>query len=112
MLQQSLEAAAESLMTSPDLLDCWFVFEGKARLELSEMQAERAAQLFGIAQTQRENDDAFSFALTESEQSDYQGMLAATRAAIGNDVFERAFTRGLAMTIGDAVQFALQEADQ
>jgi tetratricopeptide (TPR) repeat protein len=104
LLQQSLEASAESLMISPDLLDCWFIFEGKARLELSDANAERAARLFGAASTQRIKDD---YPLTEFERPGYDAAITEARAEIGDAAFEQAFANGQAMTIAQVIQFAL-----
>jgi hypothetical protein len=69
-------------------------------------QAERAAQFFGAAWTQREKDDYLP--LTEFERPDYEAAIAEARSAIGDAAFDAAFAKGQAMTIEQVLKFALE----
>jgi tetratricopeptide (TPR) repeat protein len=104
-LSQALEAAVESLNQGLTLLLSCFIFEGKAYLELSDGQVEHAALFFGVAQTQRENDN---YPLTEFELPLYKAAIAQARSAIGDAAFEAAFAKGQAMTLEESIQFALE----
>ena len=110
MLDDSLAGAAEYLNQNSisKLSDSYFLFEGKARLELLNGRAERAAQLFGAAWTQREIDD---YPLTEFERPDYGAAIASARSAIGDAAFDAAFAKGKAMKIEQVVQFALEDQE-
>jgi predicted ATPase len=85
------------------------VLEGMARLELAEGRAERTAQLLGACFKRREK---YAITLSEFELCDYEAVIADARAALGDDAFEQAFAKGQAMSPGQAVEFALQGADQ
>jgi len=108
MLDDSLVGAAEYLNQNSisKLSDSYFLFEGKARLELLNGQAARAAQLFGIAWTQREEDD---YPLTEFERPDYEAAIGEARFAISDAAFEETFAKGQAMSLLQAVEFALEK---
>ena len=106
ILNQVLEAAAESIDQIPDIADGWLVIEGKARLELMAGRAERAAQLFGAAWTWREKNNDL---LTEFERPDYEAALASARSAIGGIAFDEAFAKGQTMTIEHILAFASEE---
>jgi tetratricopeptide (TPR) repeat protein len=85
------------------------ITEGMARLELTDGRLERAAYFFGISWNARQWDD---FPLTEAERPNYNAVIAATRAAMGDENFEMTFEQGKAMTLEDAIAFGLEENSQ
>jgi predicted ATPase/serine/threonine protein kinase len=111
LLNASLKSAAEFISQDqiPEYFTVGYILEGKARLELLERRAERAAQLFGASWTRREQE---IFLLTEFERPDYEAAIAEARSATGDAAFEAAFIKGQAMTLEEAVEFALQEGDR
>ena len=107
-IDRSIEAMAELLdqgQTSSSLPFAWLAFEGCARRELMNGRAERAAQFFGAAWSQRRKDDCL---LTEFERPGYESVVASARSAIGDDFFDQAFAKGMAMTLEQTVKFALE----
>jgi predicted ATPase/class 3 adenylate cyclase len=106
MLNQSFESALEYSHQTSEFSDSHFILEGKARLELMDGRAQRAAQLFGAAWTQREKDDYPP--LTEFERPDYEAAIASARSALGDAAFDEAFAKGRAMTIEQILAFALE----
>jgi hypothetical protein len=106
LLTASLESAAEFISQDqiPEYFTVGHILEGKARLELSDGRAERAAQIFGASWTRREQE---TFPLTEFERPDYEAAIAEARSATGDAAFEAAFIKGQAMTLKEAVEFAL-----
>jgi predicted ATPase/class 3 adenylate cyclase len=109
LLNHSLESAVEYAHQSSNFSDSHFILEGKARLELMDGRAERAAQLFGAAWAGREKDD---YPLTEFERPDYEAAIAEARSAIGDAAFDDAFAKGQAMTIEQTIIFALEESNE
>ena len=107
-LSQSLEAAVEALAQGLTLMLPCLPIEGQAYLELADGRAKRAAQLFGAASTLREKED---YRRNEFERPFYEAAIAETRAAIGGDAFDALFKKGQAMTIEEAVAFAIQQAE-
>lgn len=67
-------------------------------------QTEQAAQIFGSAAALRENLRA---PLMDVEREEHEPHVAAARAALGEDAFERCWSLGQRMTIDDAIAFAL-----
>jgi hypothetical protein len=83
--------------------------EALARLDISEESAERAALLFGASRASREKID---FHLSQFERPFYDDAIAEVRAILGEAAFEQAFAKGQAMSLEQAIEFALQEAGQ
>ena len=110
ILRQAFLSVYEYLDQNPwaNPPEIWFLFDGKARLELMDSRAEHAAQFFGIAWTRREKED---YPLTEFERPDYEACIAEIRTAIGDAAFEEAFAKGLGMTFAQALQFALEDQE-
>ena len=67
---------------------------------------ERAARLFGAAEALRERVGA---PLTPGGRADYDRRVAATTAALGSAAFNAAWAKGLAMTLEEAIAYALEE---
>jgi predicted ATPase/class 3 adenylate cyclase len=107
LLNASLESAAEFIDQAqiPEYFHVWSILEGKARLELSDGRAERAAQFFGASWTRREQE---TYLLTEFERPDYEAAIAQARSAIGDTAFDAAFAKGQAMSLEESIQFALE----
>jgi predicted ATPase/class 3 adenylate cyclase len=107
ILKQAFLSANEYLDQNPWATppEIWFLFDGKARLELMDGQAERAAQLFGIAWSRREQED---YPLTQFERPDYEARIAEIRSELGTATCEEAFARGQGMTVRQGIEFALR----
>jgi hypothetical protein len=71
--------------------------------------AEAGARLFGAAERLREELGA---PIPATERTRYEAGLAMSRSAIGNEVFERAWAAGRALSLDDAVSEALVIARQ
>jgi hypothetical protein len=67
---------------------------------------DRAVRLFGAAEALRE---AMGQLPNPQDQADYGSRLAATRSRPGVVAFEAAWAEGRAMTLQQAIEYALQE---
>jgi hypothetical protein len=83
--------------------------EGFAMLAVLEEQHARAAWLFGAVAAQSEHDGR---RWSPQERSDYKGQVAATSAALGEQAFAAAWAAGRAMSLEEAVVFALREPSE
>lgn len=83
--------------------DFWFIFDGKARLEITDKRYKRAATLFGVSWAQREEAVLLP---TPAERPDYEARIAEIRAGIGDAAFEAAFQKGQEMSVKDALLLA------
>jgi predicted ATPase/class 3 adenylate cyclase/DNA-binding CsgD family transcriptional regulator len=72
------------------------VLEGFAKLTAAQQQAELAARLLGAAEVLRE---AIGAHLPLDERDDYDQAVAATRKALGEEAFARAWAKGRAMPL-------------
>jgi tetratricopeptide (TPR) repeat protein len=77
-----------------------------AGLEAALGQAERAARLFGAADVLRE---AMGVRLSVSEREAYDRDIAVARSALGEGPFAAAWAAGRALSLEDAIRFALDE---
>ncbi len=68
----------------------------------------RAATLWGAAQMLLEGGEAARYA-NAPERSLDEGAMAAGRSHLGAEVFEAAWAKGMAMTLEQAVAYALEE---
>jgi non-specific serine/threonine protein kinase len=106
LAEQSLVEAltlAEALgagETTAGVLECF------AELSLAKHAAERAARIFGASERLR---DEIVAPIQFNERADYESAIAAARAALGDDAFERAWAEGRAMTLDEAVRYALAD---
>ena len=82
------------------------VLESFAALALAQAQPERAAQMWGAAEAFRE---AIGSPLPPSERARYDRQVAQARAAAGEEVFAAAWEQGRAMSLEQAIQYALEE---
>ena len=102
----------ESLVIFWDLRDRWGValsVEGLAYVASAQASPTRATRLWGVASRLREE---IGCPLPPSERSRYDRELAATRTAIDDDAaFDRAWKEGGAMTIDQAIDYALGQGN-
>jgi hypothetical protein len=88
-------------------LGCVVGLEGLAALAVALGQSERAARLFGAAEELRE---AMGFRpLWPSERAEHERPVTAVRTALGQEAFAAAWTEGRAMSLEDAIAYALAE---
>jgi non-specific serine/threonine protein kinase len=83
--------------------------EGLAGLAAAQGQAIRAARLFGAAQAVR---DTFGARMPASERTEYEHNMAAARALLDDAAFNAAWAEGRAMTMEQAVEYALSEFNE
>jgi len=83
-------------------LEC-FAFIAKA-----QEQTERAAKLFGVAEALREK---INIAMMPQEQIEYDREIVDLRANIDEKTFASHWAEGRAMTMEQAIEFALQKPD-
>jgi hypothetical protein len=65
-----------------------------------------AAQLLGAALDRREKEN---YPITEMNRPDYDGWINIVRTALGAEIFNQLFEKGQAMTVKEAIAFALEE---
>ena len=97
----------ESLELRRDLCDRWGIaecLEGLATVSGAK-QGERAAHLFGTAQVLRE---AMSAARPATERADYERDVSDVRRKLGETAFSAAWADGRAMTLDEAIAYALE----
>ncbi len=80
--------------------------EGLAEVVCSQGKHERAGRLFGAAEALRE---VIGAPLPPSDRSDYDRHLNVARDALGEEAFTTAWTQGRAMTLEQAIAYALDE---
>jgi len=81
--------------------------EGLAVTASTRGESERAARLFGAADALRE---AAGVTLPPPHRAIHEPRVAAVRAALRPEVFESAWTAGRAMSLEQAVRYALQRS--
>jgi predicted ATPase/class 3 adenylate cyclase len=81
--------------------------EGLAHLARQQSDWDRAARLWGAAESLRE---AVGTPLLSEEREEYERDQAAVREALGEEAFAAAWVEGGAMTMEQAIAYALQEA--
>jgi hypothetical protein len=80
--------------------------EGMAGVALLGGEAGRAARLFGAAEALRETIGAV---VGPSDRREYDRMVTAARTALGEEALTARWTEGRAMTLEQAVAYALDE---
>src|SRR5262249_5227198 len=80
--------------------------EGLAAVTVAQAQPERAARLFGAAERLREEIGA---CVPRAERADHERSVAAVRTALGEEAFAAAWAAARALSLEQAVAFALQE---
>ena len=99
----------ESLGIHRDLGDRWrmsSVLDGLAEAARARGHLERAARLFGAAKALRET---IATPIPPCERDDHDRNISAALAGLGEEAFARARARGLAMTLEEALQYALSD---
>ncbi|MGH7543558.1 MAG: hypothetical protein ACREK7_06415 [Gemmatimonadota bacterium] len=81
---------------------------GLAAISLANGQAERAARLYGVVESLRENA---RLVLSPADHAEYESTRAASLAALGDEGFQKAFESGKALTYDQAVALAEESAD-
>jgi len=105
---QTSALGAQSLRLCRDLGYKWGMaagLEGLAAVAGVQSQPERAARLFGAAMALRESIGA---TLPPDEHPAYERTLAATRAQLDEATFAAAWAEGRAMTLEQAIAYALE----
>ena len=72
-------------------------------------QADRGARLLGVRETLRASvyvEDFYPFMVRERERH-----IAAARAQLGEEAFNKAWSEGAAMTLDQAIEYALKESE-
>lgn len=81
-----------------------YALEGSPSLAHAEEQMERGARLFGAAHALRE---AIRTHLTPAEREENDQRIAFVRETLGEDAFTADWDAGRAMTLDEAVEYAL-----
>jgi hypothetical protein len=81
-----------------------YSLSGFACLALAEEELERAARIFGAVDSIREGLGSLLEAILQSE---YEHAKAVTRELLGEEDFTAAWSSGYAMSMEDAVRYAL-----
>jgi hypothetical protein len=105
--ERALKLYAESLVLSRDFgikLAIQGCFYGMASVSASLGQSERAARLFAAAEVVREG---IAYALPGPDRNEFQDTIGAIRAKIGDTAFTAASAEGRAMTLEQAIEYAL-----
>lgn len=108
-LGRAEELLQESLGVHHDLGDRWrmaTVLEGLAEVACAQGEFERAVRLFGAAEVLRE---AIGTPVPLCERPDRDGNVASARARLDGAAWEAAWAEGQAMSLGEAVGYALAE---
>jgi len=104
----SAEASfVESLAIARELADPFatmWALERLAELAAAKHGHKRAATILGAAAHVREE---IGLSLPLHDEREHKRVAAATRAALGDDAFDQARREGSAMTLDDAVRYAL-----
>jgi non-specific serine/threonine protein kinase len=79
---------------------------GMAAVAVARGEAERAARLFGAGDEARR---AGGYVRERVDEAAIQHYLAASRAALDEEVFRKAWEQGRAMLLEEAIEFALKE---
>jgi len=85
------------LMFTLALSPCCDLFDARG-------ESERAARLFAAAEVVREDID---YALPVPDRDEYEGTVAGIRTTIGGMTFAAAWAEGRAMTLEQAIEYAL-----
>jgi DNA-binding CsgD family transcriptional regulator/tetratricopeptide (TPR) repeat protein len=105
----------ESLVLCKELGDRMIAsesLEGMACLSAAKGEAWRAARLFGAAQALWETlREAVAFEHTPEEEAWRQPYRATTRSRLGEAAWEEALAKGRAMTLEQAIDYALSEEE-
>ena len=107
--QHAKELVLESLTLTQKLGDKENIALGLERLAiaaLAEGKPDRAARLLGAMKSLR---DTIGTPLAPDNQSHYFGVVAGTRAALGSEAYAKAWAKGQAMGLEQAIGYAMEE---
>jgi hypothetical protein len=82
-----------------------YALEALGKLAIAECQMEKAARFLGATEAFCE---AIGTSLLPFERVHYDRSVAAVRAALGEEVFQSAWTQGREMTTEQAIEYALE----
>ena len=82
--------------------------EGLAAVAVAQAQSERAARLFGAAEGLRE---VIGAPLPSADRAEHDRSVAAVRTALGEEAFAAAWAEGRAISLEQAVEYALEGGD-
>jgi predicted ATPase/class 3 adenylate cyclase len=102
---------AKSLDLCAELGDRWIseqCLEGWARMASATGHYEQTARLFGAAEALRET---LGFRFSTAERTDHDQCAVSTRTAIGDAAFAAAWAEGRAMTLEQAIEYAIAEIE-
>ncbi len=105
--QRATEVFTKSLRLSRETGFRWMTFEcvvGLAGVCGAHGEHDRAARLFGAAESLREN---IGHHRSPQDQADYDRRVASTRSGLGEAAFTAAWAEGRAMTMEQAIEYAL-----
>lgn len=102
LYRQSLTLASEI----GDRTSIVLALNGLAKVSGCQSQAERAARLFGATEAQRA---ATGLILAPPEHHERERHIAATRAKLDAAIFAATFAEGRAMTLEQAIRYALEK---
>jgi predicted ATPase/DNA-binding SARP family transcriptional activator/Tfp pilus assembly protein PilF len=83
--------------------------EEMAKLSYAKEKPERASRLFGAASRLRE---LIGCPIPTARQADYNRSVCAARAALGEKAFAKAWKEGRAMSLEEAIEYALAQMDR
>jgi non-specific serine/threonine protein kinase len=102
--QESL-ALYQGLNATPGIAN---LLDSLARLASAEGQTRRATQLFGASEALRETVQT---PVPDHERADYERNVGIARATLGEEAFAAIWAEGRAMTVAQAIAYALQEPE-
>jgi predicted ATPase/class 3 adenylate cyclase len=107
---------SESLMVSKELGDKMIAcdsLEGMACIAAAQGEAERAGRLFGAARALRETlREAVAYQLTPDEEAWREPYRATARSRLGEYSWQEALAEGRAMTLDEAISYALEGEEE
>ncbi|MBI3659152.1 tetratricopeptide repeat protein [Candidatus Acetothermia bacterium] len=83
--------------------------ENLAQLACTQKQTEWAVQLFGAAEALRE---ALGSPLSAADRAEYDLVIASLHTTLGDETFAKAWAEGRAMTLDQAIAYALGESEK
>ncbi len=105
--RRHFEISIQSFQEINNSIGVTFAIEGLASLHCNQNQPEHASRLIGWADATREKIGDLR---PRGEQADVDRDIAAIIAKIGSSAFEVAYDEGRAMTLDEAVAYALEES--
>jgi len=88
-------------------LSHWFILVGLARLACNQGDYRRAAALFGVVEASHE---ALGRHRSPAAQAKHDQGVASARAGLEEAAFAAAWAKGRAMTLEEAIEYALSDA--